>query len=85
MGNLREEVLETLAGPDMIQKGDFGELLALKLYPETPLSVAYQEIFLAYDVAYREVSAEESQDPLCSHDPQAFGPKEGDTMEEAVK
>ncbi len=53
MGNLREEVLETLAGPDMIQKGDFGELLALKLYPETPLS----EKFLA--VAYREVSAED--------------------------
>jgi len=53
MGNLREEVLETLAGPDMIQEGDFGELLALKLYHGTPLG----EKFLV--VAYREVSAED--------------------------
>ena len=53
MGSLREEVLETLAGPDMIQRGDFGELLALKLYSETPLG----EKFLV--VAYREVSPED--------------------------
>lgn len=53
MSRLREEVLETLAGPDMIQKGDFGELLALKLYPDTPLG----EKFLV--VAYREISAED--------------------------
>lgn len=53
MGNLREEVLETLAGPDMIQKGDFGELLALKLYSETLLGEKYLV------VAYREVSTED--------------------------
>lgn len=47
MGSLHEEVLETLAGPDMIQEGDFGELLALKLYSGTPLG----EKFLV--VAYR--------------------------------
>jgi hypothetical protein len=53
MGGLREQVLETLAGPDMIQEGDFGELLAFKLYPGTPLG----EKFLV--VAYREVSSED--------------------------
>ncbi len=53
MGSLRRKVLETLAEPDMIQKGDFGELLALKLYPKTPLD----EKFLV--VAYREISAED--------------------------
>jgi hypothetical protein len=37
MSSQREKVLETLAGPDMIQDGDFGELLAVRLYPETPI------------------------------------------------
>jgi hypothetical protein len=37
MSSQREKVLETLAGPDMIQDGDFGELLAIRLYPETPI------------------------------------------------
>jgi len=45
--------LETLAEPDMIQQGDFGELLAVRFYPETPLT----RKFLA--VAYREVSPED--------------------------
>jgi len=50
MSNQRELVLETLAEPDMIQQGDFGELLAIRFYPETPLTSK----FLV--VAYREVS-----------------------------
>ena len=49
----RENVLEALAEPDMVHKGDLDELLAVKFYPETPLS----EKFLI--VAYREVSAED--------------------------
>ena len=32
MLDCREEVLETLADPDMIQQGDFGELLAIREY-----------------------------------------------------
>lgn len=47
MEGLREKTLETLAEPDMIQKGDFGELLAVRSYAETPfgksLVVAYRE------------------------------------------
>jgi len=53
MDNQRERVLETLAEPDMIQQGDFGELLAVRFYPETPLT----RKFLV--VAYREVSPED--------------------------
>ena len=48
MATLKESVLETVEEPDMIQQGDFGELLAIKLYAETPLTtkslvVAYRE------------------------------------------
>ena len=53
MDNQRERVLETLAEPDMIQQGDFGEMLAVRFYPETPLT----RKFLV--VAYREVSSED--------------------------
>jgi hypothetical protein len=53
MDSQQEKLLETLAGPDMIQNGDFGELLAARLYAGTPLS----EKFLV--VAYREVSTED--------------------------
>ena len=53
VGGQREEVLETLAKPDVVQKGDLDELLAVKFYPETPLS----EKFLV--VVYREVSVED--------------------------
>jgi hypothetical protein len=38
MDNQRRRVLETVAEPDMIQQGDFGELLAVRFYSETPLS-----------------------------------------------
>lgn len=49
----RERVLETVAQPDAIQQGDFGALLAIRLYPETPLT----RKFLA--VAYRELDSED--------------------------
>ena len=49
MDNQREWVLKTVAEPDMIQQGDFGEVLAIRFYPETPLTskflvVAYREL-----------------------------------------
>jgi hypothetical protein len=48
MASLRERVLETVSAPDYIQAGDFGELLAVRFYPRTPLT----QKFLV--VAYRE-------------------------------
>ena len=53
MGDQRERVLETVAEPDMIQQGDFGELLAVHFYPETPLTSKYLV------VAYREIGSED--------------------------
>jgi hypothetical protein len=53
METQRERVLETLTEPDMIQEGDFGTLLAVRLYPETPLTRKYLV------VVYREVSSED--------------------------
>ena len=53
MVNHRVQILETVADPAMIQRGDFGELLALRFYPETRLTSK----FLV--VAYREVSPED--------------------------
>ncbi|MBI2939745.1 MAG: hypothetical protein HYY04_04840 [Chloroflexi bacterium] len=49
----RERVLGTLGEPEVIQRGDSGELLAVRHYPETPLTSK----FLV--VAYREVSPED--------------------------
>ncbi len=51
MDELQNRVLETLSVPDMIQEGDFGELLAVRRYVGTSLG----EKFLV--VVYREVSA----------------------------
>jgi hypothetical protein len=53
MDGERERVLETLSEPDLIQKGDFGELLAVRLYPETSLGEKHVV------AVYREVSAED--------------------------
>ncbi|MBT9163865.1 MAG: hypothetical protein DDT24_00785 [Chloroflexi bacterium] len=53
MADQRERILETLSEPDMIQRGDFGELLAIRFYPETPLT----RKFLV--VVYRELSPDE--------------------------
>lgn len=53
MDDQRERVLQTVAESDMIQKGDFGELLAVRSYQDTPLTSK----FLV--VAYREVGPED--------------------------
>jgi hypothetical protein len=53
MDSQQEILLETLAEPDMSQNGDFGELLAVRLYAETPLS---EKVLV---VAYREVSTQD--------------------------
>jgi hypothetical protein len=47
----RERILETVAEPDIIQQGDFGELLAGRYYSETPLTSKFLM------VAYREISS----------------------------
>jgi hypothetical protein len=47
MLDCRERVLETLADPDIVQQGDFGELLAVREYSELKLGrfvvVVYRE------------------------------------------
>lgn len=48
MESQRDRILETISMPDIVQKGDFGELLAVRFYPQTPLTqkhlvVAYRE------------------------------------------
>ena len=53
MDEQRERVLETLGKPDIIQRGDFGELLALRFFKQTPLTSK----FLV--VVYKEVSLED--------------------------
>jgi len=34
----KERVLETVTDPDLIQQGDFGELIAIRFYDKTPLT-----------------------------------------------
>jgi len=41
LDNQKEKIVETLSDPDCILAGDFGELLAVRLYPETPLTRKY--------------------------------------------
>ncbi len=53
METQRGRVLETVESPDSIQQGDFGELLAVRHYPQTPLTTKYLV------VAYREVGDED--------------------------
>jgi len=53
MGDCRDKVIETVAVPDLIQVGDSGELLAVRLYDKTTLGRKYVV------VAYRETSATE--------------------------
>jgi len=50
MDGCRDMVIETVAMPDLIQAGDSGELLAVRLYDKTPLGRKY------IVVAYRETS-----------------------------
>jgi hypothetical protein len=49
----RNRVLETIHAPELIQAGDFGELLAVRLYNQTPLTRKYLV------VAYRELAADD--------------------------
>ena len=44
-------MIETISNPDLIYLGDFGELLAVRFYQETPLTQKYLVI------AYKEISA----------------------------
>lgn len=53
MGGQRQRVLETLSDPDLIQQGDFGELLAVRSYPRTLLT---SKNLVA---VYRETNAED--------------------------
>lgn len=38
MAEQQERVLETVAEPELIQQGDYGALLAIRFYDETPLT-----------------------------------------------
>ncbi len=51
MSSSRSLILETIAEPDLIQAGDSGELLAIRLYDKTQLGRKYVV------VAYREGNA----------------------------
>ncbi len=53
MGSQQIQVLETVAEPDLVQEGDFGELLAIRFYPRTPLTSKYLV------VVYQEISTED--------------------------
>lgn len=49
MNHQKEKLSETIANPDFIQEGDFGEFLAIKFYEDTPLTskflvAVYKEI-----------------------------------------
>lgn len=41
MADQRERVVETLTEPELIQQGDYGALLAIRFYAETPLTSKY--------------------------------------------
>jgi hypothetical protein len=49
MDGQKDQVLETVADPDLIQQGDFGGLIAIRFYDKTPLTskhlvVIYKEV-----------------------------------------
>ena len=50
MEGLRECILETLSAREEIQEGDYGELLAIRFYRQTPLTQKYVV------VVYREMA-----------------------------
>ena len=54
MESQQSEVLQTIREPDRIQKGDSGELLAVRQYAKTPVTT---DKFLI--VAYRETSSDD--------------------------
>jgi len=41
MENQKERVFETISNPDLVQNGDFGEMIAVKFYEKTPLTSKY--------------------------------------------
>jgi len=41
MTTFQEGVLETVSYPSQIQEGDYGTLMAIRFYPETPLTSKY--------------------------------------------
>jgi hypothetical protein len=53
METLKEQVLETVSKPDLVQEGDQGELLAIRLVPKTPLTRKYLV------VVYRETGVQD--------------------------
>ncbi len=53
MKNQRERVLNTIDSPEFVQQGDFGELLAVRHYAETPLTSKYLV------AAYRETESDD--------------------------
>jgi len=50
MDGQKEKVLDTLDKPDCVQEGDFGTLVAVKLYQDTPLGTKHMVVI------YKEVS-----------------------------
>ncbi|MFN3740098.1 MAG: hypothetical protein ACK4TF_05425 [Thermodesulfovibrionales bacterium] len=50
MNGQSDRVLETLSEPEIIQEGDFGELIAIRYYEKTPLSSKYLVVI------YKEVA-----------------------------
>jgi len=50
MDGAKEKVLDTITDPDLIQQGDFGELIGIKFYEKTPLTSEYLVVI------YKEVS-----------------------------
>jgi len=53
MRGQKDKLLETISNPELIQQGDFGELLAIKLYSDTPLTQKYLV------VVYKEIDKED--------------------------
>lgn len=41
MADQQEQVMETLTEPELIQQGDYGALLAIRFYDQTPLTSKY--------------------------------------------
>ena len=50
MDGEKEKVLHTITDPDLIQQGDFGELIGIRFYEKTPLTSKYLVVI------YKEVS-----------------------------
>ncbi len=53
MKEQKDRIIKTIANPDIIQQGDYGELLAIKFFESTPLTEKYLVVI------YKETSKEE--------------------------